>query len=143
MNERSWIFSLVTLLAVFLSYEVIAGKNAQKEQLILTEYSPGYFSGSYAQEERRLRFEASMDNHNILAFAVQTERAEHRGVVAVDKLDIMSAPGEGDLSQEDTRLLFDLVEALKADATERSEPPSQALTGLIGALSYWVMRAPG
>ena len=43
MNERSWIFSLVTLLAVFLSYEVIAGKNAQKEQLILTEYCRDIF----------------------------------------------------------------------------------------------------
>jgi hypothetical protein len=142
MTERSWIFSLVALLTIFLSYEVFAGKGFGREQLILNDWTDRHFSGVYMQKDSKLTFQVSVDQQDILVFVIQMPQREHRGLVSLTNLSLVSSPIQGDLDAIEKALLFDFVEALKADVAATDEPVPETLASLIGALSYWVMRAP-
>ncbi len=153
MTERRWIFMLMSLLTIILSYEVFASRDVPFERLVLGDCSKPTCSGRYILGDRQLRFTASMERSGlrpgiqpgiqpgILLFSISTAEREHRGLIRLSDLHLVSFPGQPQLDAGERTLLQGFIDALVARQVSASPAPA-TLDSLIAALNHWVNLTP-
>lgn len=143
MKDKVWGFSVVALLVSVLSYEVFANRAQPREQLRIEAFDQRRMEGTYTQESLQLRFEARMEGQAVMAIDLETWRGDYRVVSSEEGLITTQGPGDGMLTSDEARMLFDLAEALKLDAQRRNLQMGEPLVRLVASLSYWATRYTG